>query len=162
MREVLRLLGGLLAAALVAYPFTLVDAELRVTLVAVLAGGAAVNALVLWSDGAVTLAAAAMAGLYLLALYTGSVGLDPLAPVVGGLLLAFVEVCDLALGVPPFRPVDRSLLWRALATVAWAMLAGLLAGGLVLMSSTLPALPRAVAMLGAALAVGVPVLLRDT
>lgn len=162
MREVLRILAALLAAALLAYPFSLVESELRVVLVALLAGGAVVNALVLWSDGAVTLAASALGGLYLLSLYVGDVGLDPFAPVVAGLLLAFVETCDAALAVPPLRPVDGALLRRALATVSWSVLAGLAAGGLVLFSATLPALPRVLAMLGAALAIGVPVLLRDT
>jgi hypothetical protein len=159
MREVLRLLGLALAALLCAYPSTLSD-DRRGGLMAVLACAAAVNALVLWSDGAVTFAAAVMAAAYVGSLYLGDVGIDPFAPVFAAALLVFVEVADTALAVPALRPVDRSVLVALLRSCAritvLALVSGVVvvAGALGLGAQSSPA--RLAAMLGAVVAIALP------
>lgn len=162
MRELLRLVGLLLAALLCAYPLTL-STDQRVGMLVLLAAGACVNALVLWSDGALTTAVAALAGAYAGGLYIGDVVLDPLAPVFAAGLVVLVEVCDTALAVPALRPVDRGLLLalarssaRAMALAVVASVA-VLGGSLVLTQSN--GWLRVLAMAGAVSAVAVPVFL---
>ena len=162
MRELLRLVGAALAALLTAYPLSL-SGDQRVGLCCVLAGGAAVNALVLWSDGAVTAAAGAFVGAYAAGLYIGDVGLDPLAPVYAGTLLVFVEVADTALGVPALRAIDRAVLLAlarsCLRVLGLALVAGVaVLGGSQLVRTSSGAL-RVLAMAAAVGAVALPFLL---
>ena len=156
MREVLRLLALPLAVLLCLYPLSLSNDQ-RVTMLVVIAAGAAVNALFLWSDGAVTFAAATFAGAYACALYVGDVGLDPLAPLFAAALVVFIEICDTALAVPAFRPVDRGVLLALARSCARVTVVAVVAAGGVLGASL--ALGRSgggvrvLAMAGAALAV---------
>lgn len=156
MREVLRLMGLPLAVLLCGYPLT-VSADQRVGMLVVVAVGAAINALVLWSDGAVTFAAAAFAGAYAASLYIGNTGLDPLAPLFAVALLVFIEICDTALAVPALRPIDRGVLVALTRSCARVAVVALVASGAVLATSVLLGRSgggmRLVAMAGAALAV---------
>lgn len=161
MRELLRLVATPLALLLVGYPLTL-STDGRVQALCLVALGACVNALVLWSDGAVTLAAAALAGAYVAGLVIGDVGLDPLVPLYAAGLLVLVDLCDAGLGVPPERPVDRHLLRAVSRSAARCVLVAVAAGSLVLAGAALGAgnnlVLRTAAMAGVAVAVAVPVL----
>jgi hypothetical protein len=161
MREVLRLIGLALSLALVGYPLTL-STDDRVVGACVVAGCALVNALVLWSDGAVTTAVAAVCVAYAVALAVSDVPVDLLVPLVAGGLLALVDGCDLGLAVPPARPVDRGVLLLALRSMARSFLTGAAAAGVVVLVGVgMPAAgggARLLAMAGALLAVIVVVL----
>ena len=162
MREVLRLAGLAVAALLCSYPLTLTE-ERPVALFATIAGAAAVNALVLWSDGSVTFAVGVMAAAYVGTLYLADVAIDPFAPLFAAALLVFVEITDTALAVPASRPVDRSLVLALLRSCARVTVLALVAGAVVLGGAQLLASPsslaRVAAMVGAVAAAGVPVAL---
>jgi hypothetical protein len=134
MREVLRLLALPLAVLLCGYPLTVSDDQ-RVAMLVVVAAGAAINALVLWSDGAVTFAAAAFAGAYACSLYVGDVGLDPVAPLFAVALVVFIEICDTALAVPALRPVDRGVLLALARSCARVTVVAMVASAAVLAGS---------------------------
>jgi hypothetical protein len=161
VREVLRLPALLVAALLCAYPLSISDDQ-RVAMLTALSALAGLSALVLWSDGAVTMAAGAFAGTYACSLYVGDVGLDPLAPLYAAALVVFVEICDTGLAVPPLRPVDHSVV-VALARTCAVVSSIAVVGAAVVLGASL-ALDasntwlRILAMAGAAGAVLIPVI----
>jgi hypothetical protein len=162
MRELSRVLAGLLAVVLLAYPAALGGSApprlfTTCTVIAVVSG------LALWNDGAVTVAAAALGLNYLGSLHMRAVELDVGAPLVAVALVLFVELCDLAIAVPPRTPVEPSFV-RARASAFAAVVVLSLAAAVVVVLGAAPRLAltgsvRLAAMAAAAAAVAVPVAL---
>jgi hypothetical protein len=162
MRELCRVLAGLLAVLLLAYPAALGgSAPPRLFVVGTVV--AVISGLVLWNDGAVTVAAAALGLNYLGALHLRGVELDVGAPLVAVVLVLFVELCDVAISVPSGTPVEASFVRARAAALAAAVVLSL-AAALVVLAGALPRFAlsgpaRLAAMAAAATAVMAPVAL---
>jgi hypothetical protein len=162
VRELCRVLAGLLAVLLFAYPAALGGIGpprlfVALTIVAVLSG------LALWNDGAVTAAAGALGLNYLGSLHLRDVEIDVGAPLVAVALVLFVELCDLAISVPPGTPLEARFV-RARAAALAAAVVLTLAASAVVVAGAVPSLGlggavRLVAMALAAAAVVAPVAL---
>lgn len=162
MRELCRVLAGLLAVLLLAYPAAL-GGSAPPTLFTTVTVTAVVSGLVLWNDGAVTLAAAALGINYLGSLHLRDVELDVGAPLVAVALVLFVELCDLAISVPPGAPVEATFV-RSRAVALAAAIVLTLAAAAVVLAGALPQVAlsgpaRLAAMAAAAVAVVTPVAL---
>lgn len=161
MRELLRLAAALLGLSLLAYPFTLVPVSrgyVALTLPAVLF---LVSALVLWSEGAVTVGAVALCLPYVAVIGVEDRPVDVLAPVAAALLLLFVTVADAAIAVPPGTPVDLGFL-RGLALDCAGGTVLALSTGVALLAVSAAPLPdsqllRSLGIAVAAVALGAPV-----
>jgi hypothetical protein len=128
MRDVARVVAGLFAALVLARDGAVAagsNAMLTATYMTVLL--VAVS-LTLWRDGFVTASAVALAAHYGASLVYGRVTLDLAAPVVGALVVGYLEAADLAASLPKDRRVDRAFalarLRRLGAVVGLACLAG--------------------------------------
>ncbi len=128
-----------------------------ITLLVVVAG------LTLWRDGLVTGSGVALAAHYVGSLGYGDVVLDLGAPVVGALIVAYLDLADLAASVPRDRRVDRALLLRSLKRTGGVIGAGVVAGAAAYGVAAVPwpggELLRAAGALGVAAVVVVPVYL---
>lgn len=163
MREVARLVAALIAAFVVvrnvavAGPSgTMSAASLLVTLVVVVA-------LASRRDGLVTGSGVALAGHYVLALSFGDVEVDLAAPVIGALVVAYLDLGDLAAALPGDRRVDRAFLLVTARRTAGVLGLGTLAGAAAYALAAAPwpaheAL-RAAGALGVAAVVAVPLIL---
>ena len=122
-----------------------------------------VAALAFLRDGLVTGSALALAGDYVLALAAGDVVVDLAAPVVGALLLLYLDLADLAAALPRDRRVDGALLRATLRRTAGVVVAGTLAGTAAFAVAAVdwPALEavRAAGALGVVAVVAVPLIL---
>lgn len=162
MRELCRVLAGLLAVLLLAYAAALGGAAVpRLYTVAILA--VVVSGLALWNDGAVTVAAAALGVNYLISLHLSDVEFDVGAPLVAVALVLFVELCDVAISVPPGTPVEGSFIRTRAAALAAAVVTALAAAAVVIAGAApriaLTGPARLAAMAAAAAAVVAPVAL---
>jgi hypothetical protein len=160
VREVCRVLAGLLAVLVIAYPATL-GGPAPPPLFAVATAAAVISGLVLWNDGAVTAAAAALAVNYLAALQHRQVGLDGGAPLIAAALVLFVELTDVAISVRPGTPVERSLVQGTAHSLAAALALTVVATAVVVVGAApgvqLAGPVRLAATAAAVAAVGVPV-----
>ncbi len=161
MRELARLVAALAASAILLRGFASGRAGVLVGVIGIAAALVVVNALVLWSEGAVTLGAAALATAYAGSLYLDDVAADPWVPAVAGLLVLYLEAADFASAVPPGIPIDRSLAVAALRRAGARAVLGAVAATVVVAVAAVPAAPspwlRVLGMLGAAAAVAAPV-----
>jgi len=161
MRELLRVTGALVALALLGYPFLLTGVTRGHVALTVPVLLLLVSALLLWSEGAVTIGAAALVFPYVVAVTTQERPVDALAPVAAALLLVFVTVADTAIAVPPGTPVDVVFLRRLALDCAHHSVLALGVGGGLLAVSALPVPDsqpvRALGLLAAAVAIAGPV-----
>ena len=120
-------------------------------------------AVALLRDGLVTGAGVALAAHYALALGYGDVEIDLAAPVVGALVVLFLDLGDLAASLPSDRRVDRAFALASLRHAALVLGVGVAAGAAVFVVAALPwpgaEWLRAAGALGVAAAVAVPLLL---
>ncbi|HVF19765.1 MAG TPA: hypothetical protein VNA14_05945 [Mycobacteriales bacterium] len=161
MRELLRVIAGLLAVALLGYPFTLTGLSRGYVALVVPVGLLVLSGLLLWSETALTLAAAALVFPYAVAVSVEERPVDLLAPVAAALLLVFVHVADAAIATLPRTPVDRVFLRRLALDCATRSASALGVGAAVLAVSAV-SVPdsqplRAVGLAAAAVALVVPV-----
>lgn len=163
MRELARVVALGLAALLLAYPFTVTEANASMTAITVPAALLVLNALVLWSDGAVTLAAVALGAQYAAALFITDGDFDLLSPAVAILLLAFVEVCDIAIATPARSALDLPFLRRTAWALGGSAVLALAAAAFVVAAAATPLpdnqLVRSLGVGAAGLAVAAPLLL---
>lgn len=160
MRDIARVAAGLFAAlvlvrdgAVAAGSAAMLTATyMTVLLVAV--------SLTLWRDGFVTASAVALAAHYGASLVYGRVSLDLAAPVVGALIVGYLEAADLAASLPDDRRVDRafalSRLRRLGAVVGLGCLAGFAAFGVAAVPWPAGTAFRVLGAAGIALAAFVP------
>jgi hypothetical protein len=162
VRELSRVLAGLLALLLLGHPYLVGGGQPAPRLFPVVIGILVVSGLVLWNDGAVTAAAGALAVHYLGTLYLRDVEYDVAAPLVAVGIVLFVELADLAISVPPGTPIEPGFV-RARANVYAGRIALAVGTSVLLLAGAavpLPAGPvRVLALAGAVAAVAVPVAL---
>ena len=163
MRELARLAALLLAAVVVARDVAVVGVTGPVLRLTVLVALLVVAALVSRWDGYVTASGVALAGHYLVSLGFGEVEVDLAAPAVAVLLLAYLEMADLAVALPGDRRVDRAFvratLLRTVRTSGVALLAGVAVFAVALVPWPASEAFRALGVLGAVSVVAVPVIL---
>ncbi len=161
MRELLRLLAALAALALLGYAFTLTGLTRGYLALSVPVLLLVLSSLLLWSEGAVTIGAAALVFPYVVAITVEERPVDTVSPVAAALLLVFVTVADTAIAVPPRTPVDGVFLRRLGLDCARLTALALVVGGAVLGISALPVPDsqplRALGLAAAAVALVVPV-----
>jgi hypothetical protein len=166
MRELLRVTAGVIALALLGYPFTLTGLSRGYLALAVPVGLLVLSGLLLWSETALTVAAAALVFPYAVAIAVEERPVDLLAPVGAALLLVFVHVADTAIATPPRTPVDAVFLRRLALDCARLSATALAVGAVVLAASALPVPDsqplRALGLAAAAVALVVPVHLLST
>ena len=163
MRELGRVAAALAAAAVLLRAFLAGPGDVRVTMLLLAAAVAVVSGLVLWGEGAVTSGAAALAAAYAGSLWIGGVAADPLAPVVAGLLVLYVEAADFAMAIPPGIPVDRVTGRNTLRRTGFRVALAVAVAAAVLLAAAAPAAPsgwlRVLGLAGAAAALAGPILL---
>lgn len=125
--------------------------------------GAGMLGMLLGRDGVVTASGLGIAVQYVLALEYGDVAVDLAAPLVGALVVLYLDLGDLALSLPADRRVDRAFLRSTLRHAGTLVAIGTLAG---LATYGIAAVPwpgaewlRAAGALGVVAVVGVPLLL---
>ena len=163
MRDLARLGAAALALLVVlrdlavAGPSQAMVAATAIVVVAVAA------ALTLWRDGFVTGSGVVLAAHYVLSLGLGRVEADLAAPLVGGLILLYLELADLAAALPRDRQVDRALLRATLRRAGGVLVLATTAGTAAFVLAAVPwpagEVVRAAGALGVAAAVAVPVIL---
>lgn len=138
MREIARIAAGVVALLLVLRNAAIAGDSPAMLSATVLLGLLVAAALTLWRDGFVTASGAGLALHYVAALVYGDVSIDLAAPVVGALVVLYLDLADLATSVPRDRRVDRALL-RSSARHALRVLAiGTFAGAGVLLVAAAP------------------------
>lgn len=111
MRDLARLAAALVAALLLARNVAVAGGVQAMLVATGVVAAVVVAALTGWRDGLVTGAGVALGAHYVVALGYGDVAIDLAAPVVGALVVAFLDLADLAASLPPDRRrVDRALL----------------------------------------------------
>lgn len=163
MRDLARLAALLVAAVVVLRDDAIASGAPAMRTATVFAAFAVILALSLWRDGFMTASGVALAGHYALALGFGHVAADLGAPVVGALIVTYLDLLDLAGSLPNDRRVDRAFLRARLRHVALVLGIGTLAGAAALGIAAVPwpsseAL-RLAGVLGAGVAVAVPLAL---
>jgi hypothetical protein len=117
----------------------------------------------LWRDGFVTASGVALVAHYGLALGFGHVDADLGAPLVGALVVTYLDLVDLAASLPRDRRVDRAFLVARLRHLALVLTIGTLAGVAAFAVAAVPwpssEVLRVLGVLGAAAAVAVPLAL---
>jgi hypothetical protein len=117
-------------------------------------------ALTLWRDGFVTAGGAALAAHYGIALVSGHVDVDLGAPVMAALVVAFLDLLDLADSLPRDRRVDRAFLLGRLRHVAVVVTVAAGASAAAFAVALLPVPSseqvRVLGLAGAAAAIAVP------
>ncbi|HVE64646.1 MAG TPA: hypothetical protein VNB94_12700 [Mycobacteriales bacterium] len=161
MRELLRIVAAFLGCAVLAYPFTLVPLSRGYIALSVPALLLLISALVLWSEGAITVGAIALTAPYVAVIGVEDRPVDVAVPVAAALLLLFVTVADAAVAVPPGTPLETGFLrGLALDCARGSVLA--LGIGVVLLAASAVPLPnsqllRSLGIAAAALALGMPI-----
>ncbi|HVE99088.1 MAG TPA: hypothetical protein VNA12_07900 [Mycobacteriales bacterium] len=161
MREALRAVAALIAVTLLAYPFTITGLSRGYVALSVPAVLFVLSGLLLWSEGAVTVSAAALVFPYVVVLAAEDRPVDVLAPVAAALLVCYVVIADTAISVPPSTALDAAFLRDLAARCAGVIVLALALGAVLLAVSALP-LPdsqvaRSLGIGAAALALGAPV-----
>ena len=110
MRDLARLAAGLVALFVLLRNVAVAGAQPAMLAATVIAGLVVLVALTLWRDGLITGSAVALAAHYAAALGYGHVTIDLAAPLVGALVVAYLDLADLAASLPSDRRVDRALL----------------------------------------------------
>lgn len=163
MREVGRVLGALVAAAVFAYSFALAGASTALVSLCLLTVPAVLAGLTLLGEGLLTVAALALVAQYGGALYFADVEGDLLAPLVAAAVLLFVEAGDLAISVPPGTALDRSIVRGRLLAAATSVTLAVVVSAATLALASLglagSTAVRAAGLGGAAVAVAAPLVL---
>lgn len=157
MKDLTRLAAIALAAAVVVRDYAVAGDSQGMRAATYLLAVLVVVALVTARDGAVTFSGLALGGHYVLALRFGHVTLDLAAPVMAGLVLAYLDVADLALALPPDRAVERAFAFAALRRTGLVVGVGALGAAAAYAVAALPfpssPLVRALGLVGVAVAV---------
>ena len=163
MRELARLAAAAVAAFVVLRNVAVAGSSGTMTGASVIVGIVVVIALASRSDGMVTGSGVVLAGHYLVALWYGTVELDLAAPVIGALIVVYLDLADLAAALPGDRRVDRAFLRttlrRAGGVFGLASLAGMAAFGLASLPWPAHEALRAAGALGVAAVAAVPLIL---
>jgi hypothetical protein len=163
MRDLARVGAALLAFVVIARDLAIAgDSEALRTLTYMLVF-VVLGALTLWRDGAVTVSGLALAGHYVAALVYGHVQVDLAAPVTAALVVAYVDLADLATALPHDRRVDPAFARACLRRLGLVVGLGAAAGTVVYGLAAIPvpggAAVRALGVVGVALAALAPVAL---
>jgi hypothetical protein len=161
MRDLARLTAALLAFAVVARDFAVAGDSVAMRTATYLLLFVVLAALTLWRDGAVTVSALALGAHYVVSLGYGHVDVDLAAPVMAALVVAYLDVADLAMSLPRDHRVDRALALVSLRRLATVVGIGALAGAAAYAIAAAP-LPRSnvvrnLDITGVALAVAAPI-----
>jgi hypothetical protein len=160
MRELARATAALLALVVVVRDFAVAGDSVAMRTATYLLAFVVLGALSLWRDGVVTVSALGLAGHYLAALAYGHVEVDLAAPVMAALVVAYLDVADLAMSLPGDRRVDRAFALASARRLAVVVGIGTLGGAAAyaIASVRLPhsAVVRALGAAGVAAAVAAP------
>jgi hypothetical protein len=160
MRDIARVVAGLLALVVLARDAAVASGSAAMVTATYLTAMLVVVSLTLWRDGLVTASGVALAAHYGASLGYGRVALDLAAPVVGALVVAYLDTADLALSLPSDRRVDRAFALararRLLTVVAIATLAGYAAYAVAAVPWPSATVFRALGAAGVAVAAYVP------
>jgi hypothetical protein len=160
MRDIARVVAGLLALVVLARDLAVARGSIAMLTATYMCALLVIVSLTLWRDGFVTASGVALAAHYVLSLVYGRVELDLAAPVVGALVVAYLEAADLATSLPNDRRVDRAFAVARLRHLVRVLAIGTLAGALVFAVAAVPwpsgTAFRAVGAAGIALAAYVP------
>ncbi|HEU0129639.1 MAG TPA: hypothetical protein VFQ85_01445 [Mycobacteriales bacterium] len=162
MRDAARVLAGLIAVAVLARDTAVAGGGAAITTGTYVCAFVVLAALTLWRDGFVTTSALALAAHYGLALIYGDVLADYGAPAVAALVVAYLDLADLATSLPRDHRVDRAFALARLRHLGLVLALGATASAAALaVASVRWPSAGAVRLLGAAavaLAVAAPVL----
>lgn len=128
MRNVARAAAFAVALLVVGRGYVVAGGEPAIVSASVVMLVVLVGALTLWSDGIVTASGVALAAHYLVSLWVGGVVVDLAVPVVGALILLYLDLADLAASIAPGRRVDRVLLARTAGGAGLLVLGAAVAG----------------------------------
>ncbi len=128
MKDVARVGAALLALTIIARDFAVAGDSVAMRGATYLLAFVLVAALALWSDGVVTVSALGLVGHYVAALGFGHVQVDFAAPVMAGLVVAYLDLADLAIALPGDHRVDRAFALATLRRVGTVVGLGALAG----------------------------------
>ncbi|MDQ1710698.1 MAG: hypothetical protein QOE45_148 [Frankiaceae bacterium] len=160
MRDIARVVAGLLAALVLARNGAVAAGSVAMMAATYLVALLVVVSLTLWRDGFVTASAVALAAHYGASLAYGRVSLDLGAPVVGALIVGYLEAADLAASLPSDRRVDRAFLLARIRGLGVVLGIAGLAGFAVYAVAAVPwpsgTAFRAAGVAGIALAAAVP------
>ena len=160
MRDIARVAALLLAALVMARDVAVAQGAPAMTAATYICIGVVLVGATLFRDGFVTASGVALAGHYALALHYGDVTADYGAPLVAALVVAHLDLLDLAASVPREQLVDPAMLRSRVRHLLGVFSIGVAASVLALAVASVrwpsATLTRALGLLGVALVVAIP------